>query len=99
MVLCIIAKRWTAGKAPIFPYFCVFGTVGGYVLLDALACPGVMVVACAFVPLSTLSLIGSLIYLARSRPFTGFHWGAAISCGLALTGVTALFAFAFISNQ
>jgi len=71
-------------KPPVFPYFCIFGTVGGYLLIAALSPSPFTLLILPFLPLAALSLAGSLIYLSYCRPFTGFHTGAVVGCSLLL---------------
>jgi hypothetical protein len=67
-------------RPPTVPYFCAFGAVGGYLLLTALSPSFFTLLGIVFVPAALLSLVGSLIYVLRCRPFTPFHRGAAIAC-------------------
>lgn len=84
-------KRAGMPKVLMIPYFCLFGSVGGYLLITALSPSVFTLLILPFAPLAGLSLIGSLIYLCRCRPFTGFHLGAVVCIGLVLG--TVLLAF------
>lgn len=85
LLLCLWMKRAGMPKVLMIPYFCLFGSVGGYLLIAALSPSVFTLLAIPFVPLAGLSLIGSLIYLCQCRPFTGFHLGAVVGIGLVLT--------------
>jgi hypothetical protein len=73
------------------PYFCLFGSVGGYLLIAALSPSIVSMLILPFLPLAVLSLIGSLIYVSICRPFTRYHLGAVIGCSTALLAVCGIF--------
>ncbi len=85
--LCRRMTRAAIRKPPTIPYFCLFGSVGGYLLIAALSPSVFTLLVLPFAPLAALSLIGSLIYLCFCRPFTRFHVGAAV--GICLGFCTA----------
>ena len=66
-------------KRPTIPYFCAFGSVGGYFLISGLSPSLFTLLAIPFLPLAILSLIASLVYVLCCRPFTRYHCGAAIA--------------------
>ena len=73
--LCL--KMASAGlpKPLVIPYFCIFGSVGGFAF-SLLIIP--------FGLLALPSLLASLLYVTGCRPFTPYHRGAAIGCGVLL---------------
>ena len=71
-------------RPPTVPFFCVFGSLGGYLLIAGLSPSLYTFLILPFLPLALLSLAASLIYVFRCRPFTSYHLWAAISCSLLL---------------
>ena len=84
IVLCTKMDDAEIPKAPYISYFCLFGSVGGYLLIAALTPSIVTILILPFLPLAILSLIGSLIYVSMCRPFTRYHLGAVIGCSIVL---------------
>jgi hypothetical protein len=85
--LCRKMKQAGIPNPPTMPFFCVFGTVGGFLLIIALNYfIGLLVLAflLPFYLFAPISLMISLYYALRSKPQTAYHSGAIISCFILL---------------
>jgi hypothetical protein len=96
-VLCWRMRLVAIPRPPVIPYFCVFGSVGGYCLIAGLSPSVFTLLIFPFAPLALLSLAGSLIAVCRCRPFTAYHLGAAVCCFL-LVSLALFFASGSLSR-
>jgi hypothetical protein len=83
-ILCWRMRLAAVPRSPVVPYFCVFGSVGGYCLIAGLSPSVFTLLIVPFAPLALISLAVSLVAVCRSHPFTSYHRGAAICCSVLL---------------
>ena len=81
-LLCHKMNRSMIPKPPTVPFFCIFGTVGGFLLVSALSPSIVTLLVIPLFVFAPISLIGSLVYLFRCRPLTSYHVAAVWCCVL-----------------
>jgi len=81
-LLCRRMNRAMIRMPPTIPFFFIFGTVGGFLLIGAFSPSIITILALPLLLFAPISLIGSLIYLFRCRPLTGYHVAAVWCCVL-----------------
>lgn len=90
------ALRWRMLKVgipspPIIPWFFIFGTIGGYLLIVALSPSIFTVLMLPFWLLAPPALIYTLVKSSLAKPMTGYHYAAAfISATILFLGFTGL---------
>jgi len=87
-------------KAPIIPYFVIFGTVGGWMLAIALSPSGLAASSIVFLmTIGLLSLIATHVYLALISDKTKYHKIAIILCYSYYGIIASLLIYSFASDN
>ena len=80
ILLCRKMTKAAIPNPPAIPFFCVFGTVGGYLLIAALSPSVFTLLVLPWTLFAPIALIISLVYVVKATPQTAYHSGAIICC-------------------
>jgi len=75
-------RRSKVPKPPNRPFFFIFGTVGGYLLIVGLSPSIFNLLIFPLFLLAPISLLWSIVYMFYCRPLTGYHKSAILLCSL-----------------
>src|SRR5687767_10101698 len=92
-VLCIRMRRSGISRPPYLPFFCIFGSFGGWLLALGLSPSGLTALSIIFLfTLAPLSLLASAVWLWRTRNLSRYH-RVAFYGSLGYFGFLAAFMF------
>jgi RsiW-degrading membrane proteinase PrsW (M82 family) len=95
--LCVWMNRMIP-KPPYIPYFFIFGSLGGYLLISAYLAPSpaALVVGLPFMACAFVSLIWAFVAALCAKPRSYFHTVAACFSGMVVVPTVLMIVFCLV---